>query len=1637
MINIHPYRRLVLLLAMGVVLGAVHETAYAITLDTENNRAYETIMDPDGSVNLGIQFGESLNKIFMFDRASGRYNLDDDMNVTGGINVRGVLSGRTLSIGGLQTSTGALQLSSGALLNADRDSNDVVLTFGNATLNQTLKFINAKQKFELSAGLNVRGNLSGSTLRVDGNSDIWGNLAATGSIKTKSGAIINVDNDANDAILQFGNQTAPQTVKFLHASQRFQVSDDVSVLGNLSGATINANNLRNCDTIDTDANGRMTCGTDGGGGGIGLADADARYVLRQGSTMTGSLNVQNSMSGKTLFIRNNANIWGSLSVTGSLKTKSGAIINADNDANDAILQFGNQTLPQTVKFLHASQRFQFSKDVSVLGNLSGATINVNNLQSCDTIDTDANGRMACGTDAGGGAGLSVTDGDARYVQKQGASIMTGALVVNGSTANLVKTTTGTTNATDFSLAGSTLTNVTSSNDLITIDDGVVPASGAGTMSTSTVTTQAAAGAGSHTILRDDGKYIIIHGNGTAVGSIWDGSTTGAMSASPTAPSTGNIGAGAISLKRPDGRYLVINAGGTAGTTALFDPRGITATAAGPAVCGGSAITTGTNVFLRNDGKYVILCGGFTAWGVYDPTANTYTAGTAVGTAFGAGAHAIMRDNGTFLVFRGANTTTHWLYNPVASATGTMTADPITGTPPTITTGAFSTRRKDGKFIVMGGAVNTSSIYDPTQGTSNGGAGTMTAQSGVGFGPTVALADGAQAVWRQDGKMLLTIGAGSTVTNIIDESKSDNTQFTAGPTLPGAIGAGFHMFLRPNGQYQLIRGGASTATDTYDIGYVIGGNGTGVQLATYESECMTSASLTQSGSRLSWNTNQEGMIWFQAKTGNGSCSGTYKDVLNSGDLIRPAAGDNRVQVKVFFKRQFPNFADQEWKLRRGLGQTLYRRINPDPTLYDFTVDNSTMVHRTQFEFGNSKDASGPIAINMINDRDKQLSIALAMGVGYGSTINATNPLVYNGAWGTHTVLTTTATAGTVVMRRPDGKFVVISGNTATANAQVYDPVAQTFTALGTTPAAGAGLGALAFKRPDGKFLIVLGNATTTTSVFDPIANTFTAGPVLTAAAGRGAIVIPLPTGRILILHGNFTNTSSIYDPFQNVMVAGPITSAVVGGGSMAIPRPDGTYFVVLGIATEACTALNTVTNNFDPYTMLFNATGSPAITTGVGPGAFAFQRSDGQWVIVHGGGVASTCAGTTRTQIYNPYTNKSVVGPVLSAVAQHGAHAIPRPDGTWLVVHGGALTTTSIYQEKAGAFTAEGVSNIGVFVAGPALVTAASAGSTSFQRDDGKFVTMIGNATTTTHQYDAGWVDRGIYRSEQLNTSDLDSTSTLSWRGSPDLSGISAEVRTATSQLGLQTSVSRDVAYPGARINPGASETWIRVHFNFKRTFPSYTGIFTDVWYNGGSPNLMTQRAVPKPTLTEFSINKDKDLISLKSDSRGVFRVNSNGDIYTGPTSSILTGGADVSERYESIQPLDAGELVALDRANDHGVIRSISPYQDDVLGVVSTNPGVIAGADTANSHPIALMGRVPVKVTASNGMIRTGDRLTASAVPGHAMKATKASRVAGMALDSLDAEKLTPCPGAAPQSPAKCGTVMMFVDLSDWPGPAR
>ncbi|MDP3697585.1 MAG: hypothetical protein Q8R55_06265, partial [Candidatus Taylorbacteria bacterium] len=163
---------------------------------------------------------------------------------------------------------------------------------------------------------------------------------------------------------------------------------------------------------------------------------------------------------------------------------------------------------------------------------------------------------------------------------------------------------------------------------------------------------------------------------------------------------------------------------------------------------------------------------------------------------------------------------------------------------------------------------------------------------------------------------------------------------------------------------------------------------------------------------------------------------------------------------------------------------------------------------------------------------------------------------------------------------------------------------------------------------------------------------------------------------------------------------------------------------------------------------------------------------------------------------------------------------------------------------------------------------------------------------------------------------------------------------------------------------------------------------------------------------------------------------------TSTCTGVNTGGSGCLDYAESFPTIDktltAGEVVAVDPSSGSFVKRAFSA--DTALGVISTNPAAlitgsdfISGAGTlegvpAGSVPVALAGRVPVKITLENGPINAGDYLTVSITqPGYAMKATQAGMALGVALESMTL--------ASYQQQITGGLtplVMMFINMGYW-----
>ncbi|HVZ76266.1 MAG TPA: immunoglobulin-like domain-containing protein [Candidatus Paceibacterota bacterium] len=126
---------------------------------------------------------------------------------------------------------------------------------------------------------------------------------------------------------------------------------------------------------------------------------------------------------------------------------------------------------------------------------------------------------------------------------------------------------------------------------------------------------------------------------------------------------------------------------------------------------------------------------------------------------------------------------------------------------------------------------------------------------------------------------------------------------------------------------------------------------------------------------------------------------------------------------------------------------------------------------------------------------------------------------------------------------------------------------------------------------------------------------------------------------------------------------------------------------------------------------------------------------------------------------------------------------------------------------------------------------------------------------------------------------------------------------------------------------------------------------------------------------------------------------------------VINPGADVAELYSTLDAgIQPGDIVSADTTHFEGVRKS-SPYADSqLMGVVSTNPSVVIGTpvnQNGNIVPIALRGRIPVKVNLEGGDIAVGDRITLSSVSGVGKKAGDLDQSIGIALEPFTAQSTT------------------------------
>jgi len=137
-----------------------------------------------------------------------------------------------------------------------------------------------------------------------------------------------------------------------------------------------------------------------------------------------------------------------------------------------------------------------------------------------------------------------------------------------------------------------------------------------------------------------------------------------------------------------------------------------------------------------------------------------------------------------------------------------------------------------------------------------------------------------------------------------------------------------------------------------------------------------------------------------------------------------------------------------------------------------------------------------------------------------------------------------------------------------------------------------------------------------------------------------------------------------------------------------------------------------------------------------------------------------------------------------------------------------------------------------------------------------------------------------------------------------------------------------------------------------------------------------------------------------------FRVDNNGNVTADGT--YTSPAADFAELLPASSGLEPGDVLVIEAEGTLGL--SDEAYQATVAGVYSTRPAFLGGAEMnmepVGKAPLAVVGIVPIKVSAENGSIRPGDMLVTSNTRGHAMKGTEHERmlgaVIGKALESFD-----------------------------------
>ncbi|MEX2589530.1 MAG: hypothetical protein WD334_04935 [Chitinophagales bacterium] len=134
-------------------------------------------------------------------------------------------------------------------------------------------------------------------------------------------------------------------------------------------------------------------------------------------------------------------------------------------------------------------------------------------------------------------------------------------------------------------------------------------------------------------------------------------------------------------------------------------------------------------------------------------------------------------------------------------------------------------------------------------------------------------------------------------------------------------------------------------------------------------------------------------------------------------------------------------------------------------------------------------------------------------------------------------------------------------------------------------------------------------------------------------------------------------------------------------------------------------------------------------------------------------------------------------------------------------------------------------------------------------------------------------------------------------------------------------------------------------------------------------------------------------------------IRASGTLYANSSSEYgdLAEFFDVKPRIGGRTP-EIGDIVSISRDEDETFLLSRRAYDPLLAGVISENPSVYLNSPD-EGMPIALSGRVRVKVNTESGAIEIGDPITSSSTEGVGMKSLESGMVIGHAMQAFDGSR--------------------------------